>query len=185
MVKTIFLKGSENLSCGVMPSNDERFVNNVCSEVVYFYLPKVKEAKENERISSENVKELTFYEMLNPICVKQLQKYLKTHRLSESEEYQLIVSLGMEMDDEQAAERIISGYIRRYGLRSVKARQVLKDLGFDEALSVLRVVTKSDDIADDEPTIAEKLRDGFLMMKDDDVADRGFFITYWGEVAQA
>ena len=180
MLNTSFCNGSKHQQGVVVPSVAERDVKN-SSEVVLVYLPK---AKVDEVENSHKVKELTFYEMLKPCYLKQLKQYLKTHRLSESEAYQMIVFVGMEVDDEREAEKIICGYIYRYGLTSQKARQALKDLGFEEALKVLRAKAKSDDVLE-EPTMWEKLCDGFLMLKDDDIADVGIFITYWGEPVQA
>ena len=180
MSNTVFFNGSKHQEGGFVPSELKRDVKE-SSEVVFIYLPK---AKENEVIKRENVKELTFYQMLKPCYLKQLKQYLKTHRLSESEEYQAVVFLGMEVDDERKAEKMICDYICCYGLQSQKARQALKDLGFETALKVLSARAKSEDVVT-EPTDGEKLCDGFLMLKDDDIADMGIFITYWGEPVQA
>lgn len=179
LTKNLF-NGSKHQQGVVVPSELKRDVKE-SSEVVFIYLPK---AKENEVIKREEVKELTFYQLLKPCYLKQLKQYLKTHRLSESEAYQMIVFLGMELDDDEASEKIICDYIRRFGLLSCKARQALKDLGFETALKVLSARAKSDDVLS-VPTDGEKLCDGFLMLKDDDIADMGIFITYWGEPVQA
>jgi hypothetical protein len=180
MTNTNLFNGSKHQQGVVVPSELKRDVKE-SSEVVFIYLPK---AKENEVIKREEVKELTFYQLLKPCYLKHLKQYLKTHRLSESEAYQMIVFLGMEVDDERKAEKMICDYICRYGLQSQKARQALKDLGFETALKVLGAKAQSDE-ACEEPTVWEKLCDGFLMLKDDDIADVGIFITYWGEPVQA
>lgn len=180
MTNTNLFNGSKHQQGDFVPSGLKRDVKK-SSEVVFIYLPK---AKENEVIKREEVKELTFYQLLKPCYLKQLKQYLKTRRLSESEEYQMIVFLGMELDDDEASEKIICDYIRCFGLLSFKARQVLKDLGFETALRVLSAKAKSEDVLT-VPTDGEKLCDGFLMLKDDDIADMGIFITYWGEPVQA
>jgi len=120
--------------------------------------------------------------------VAQLKSYLRKHHLSESDEYQLVVTLGMEMDDEKQAEQILCGYIRRFGLRD-KAKQVLIDLNFECALRELQTHKKEqDDILDlceENVPVTQKLQDGFNLMKDDDVADRGIHFIFWGEPVQA
>lgn len=106
---------------------------------------------------------------------KQIKKYFSSHRLSASEEYQMVVSLLM-YDDEQMAEKIIGRYIRCFGLRSVRARQVLADMGFKKALNLLSIRQRADEYPLQEPSQLQKLCDGFMLMADDDVADRGFVI---------
>ena len=105
--------------------------------------------------------------------VSALKKFLKERRLSESDEYQMVANLTMAFDDEEEAEKIICYYVRRYGLVSEKAKQVLADFDFKRALKVLkkleRPVEKEQtlDLCSEKISIAQKLRDGFLMRRDD------------------
>ena len=109
------------------------------------------------------------------VNLSKLKSLLKEHRLSESDEYQMVVTLAMDLEDEKEAEKIICGYIRRYGLSSWHARQALKDLGFKKALEILYAqdeANKSDEPLDlcEEPfSIEERLEDGFEMMRDDEI----------------
>jgi len=135
--------------------------------VLFLYLKNTR----SEKNSTMNVSE--FSELLKLQNVSQLKNYLKAHRLSESDEYQMVVTLAMELDDEKA-EKIICGYIYRYGLCSQHSRQVLKDLDFKKALNILYAQdkkTKSDkvlDLCDEHISVHQKLRDGFEMMRDDE-----------------
>lgn len=136
--------------------------------VLFFYLKNTQKEKNSALMYSE------FSDLLKLQNLSLLKSYLKTHRLSESDEYQMVVTLAMDLDEEKA-EKIICGYIRRYGLRSLKAKQVLKDLGFENALKILYaqdLETKSDEPLDlcEEPfSIHQRLEDGFEMMRDDEI----------------
>jgi hypothetical protein len=116
----------------------------------------------------------THTEKNSTVNLSKLKGLLSEHRLSESDEYQMVVTLAMDLDDEKA-EKIICGYIRRYGLSSWHARQALKDLGFQKALKILYaqdLETKSDEPLDlcEEPfSIHQRLEDGFEMMRDDEI----------------
>ena len=102
-----------------------------CSEkmVLFFYLKNT--GKNSVMEHSE------FSDLLKLQNLSLFKSYLKTHRLNESDEYQMVVTLAMELEDEYEAEKIICGYIRRYGLCSLKSKQVLKDLGFKKALRIV------------------------------------------------
>ena len=125
--------------------------------------------------------ELAFSKMLARLDLKQIRAYLKTHQLSSSAEYQMIVTLGM-MDNDLQAERIISGYIRRFGLSSEKSRQLLVQLNYQNALQTWYDKQEIDEFAEEEPTMVEKLNDGFAKFVDEDVLNGGFASTYWSEL---
>jgi hypothetical protein len=141
--------------------------------------------EQKERVSVERSE---ISELLKLTNVNRLKKYLRKYRLSESDEYQMVVILGMEMDDEDEAEKILCSYIRRFGLQT-KAEQALSDLGFERALKELQAHKKGQDglfdLCEENVPVMQKLQDGFNLMKDDDVADRGIFYVFWGEPIQA
>lgn len=153
---------------------------NRCSQsaIVFLYRPQLSAEKK------ENSDEEKFFELLKLTDVSELKKYLKLHRLSPAQEYQLVVTLGMEMEDEALAERIICNYVRRFGL-SLKAKQVLVDLHLDKALRALKSYEKQkadlSDLCEEDVSPAQKLQDGFNLLYNGDVADRGFYSVFWGE----
>ena len=118
--------------------------------------------------------EMSFSEMLKREDVVQIKRYIQSHRLDACEEYQMIVTLAMALDDDSIAEKIICGYIRRYGLTSFNAKQVLKSLGYEKTLETLKKAARRDD--EDEETmmqvsVEKKLQDGFQLMHRDDAAE--------------
>lgn len=129
----------------------------------------------------EEAEERAFMKILRNGDLRQLRSYLKTHQLSESNEYQLVVALSL-MDDDLQAERIISGYIRRCGRISERARRVLAQLNYQDALETWKERQEIDEFAEEEPTMAEKLNDGFAKFVDEDVLNGGFASTYWSEL---
>lgn len=107
-----------------------------------------------------------FSDLLKKEDVGQIKKYAYHHHLSASEEYQMIVTLTFAMENEAETEKIICGYIRRYGL-SLKAKQALKDFGFEKALKVLEKLEPDDvtDLCNEKISVMQKLTDGFRLMR--------------------
>lgn len=108
-----------------------------------------------------------------------LKKYLRSHSLSYSDEYQLITWLATEVEDTDEVEKIVSCYIKYHGLQSAVAESVLKSLGFGKALKALKATKKEQKIAERENQHSdfERLCDGFRMFKDDD--ERFFISSYF------
>ena len=128
-----------------------------------------------------DVEEMSFLEMLKREDVAQIKRYIQSHRLSASEEYQMIVTLAMALDDDSMAEKIICGYIRRYGLTSFNAKQVLKSLGYEKTLETLKKAARKDE---EEETMMQvsaekKLQDGFQLMHRDDAAEVPLAVCFY------
>lgn len=156
--------GLADQTAGFNLSHDSAVAENPKRDVLYFYLLK------KER--SIQPSELGFYELLKEEHASLLRRYLKQNRLSASDEYQLIVTLAMEWEDELLCEQIICSYIRRYGL-CLKAKKALEDLGFEQALKTLKSqhleTEKIFDLCNGKISIHQKLKDGFEMMQDDEI----------------
>lgn len=139
-----------------------------------------------EKISSEQKQHSAFFRsLLNTAKINQLRNYLNHHYLSTSDEYQLIVFLGMDITDEKLAERILCNYIHLHGLSSDKSVQLLKDLGFLSALQIWRNMQEIDDDTDNDPTGLEKLYDGLKGFGDEDVLNGNFWNIYQSELYEA
>ena len=162
-MRNISFLGLADQTAGFNLSLNSAVAENPKRDVLYFYvIERRKNAVEN----------LSFSELLQKAGIPSLRKYLKNHRLSESDEYQMVVALGMELEDEYLAEQIICSYIRRYGLCS-KAKKALEDLGFKQALKTLKsqhVETEEIfDLCSGKISIHQRLKDGFEMMQDDEI----------------
>lgn len=162
-IKLLNITKMNNLICLGLADQTADFKGSLCrtepkssDEMVLFLYFKHTYAEKNSTVNRSKLKSL-----------------LNERRLSESDEYQMVVTLAMDLDDEEA-EKIICGYIRRYGLSSLHARQALKDLGFQKALKILYaqdLETKSDeplDLCGEPYSIHQRLEDGFEMMRDDE-----------------
>jgi len=112
----------------------------------------------------EHEQHLRFFQLLKSKNVAEIQEYLKRQRLTLSDEYQMIVFLVMELDEEDVAERIICAYVRRYGLQTQRAKQLLWDLRLESALKVLP--RETDVILYDKTSTDDRLSDGFMMLSD-------------------
>ena len=155
-----------------------------CSESKVLFFCTIRDKKEKTDV----VENGDFSELLKLQNVSKLKNYLKSHHLSESDEYQVMVTLGMDMEDEKEAEQIMCLYIRRHGL-SLKAKQVLEALNFERALQVCKSYQAEQkdllDLCEENVSVHQKLQDGFRMLGSDDVADRGIVQMFWGEVVTA
>lgn len=180
-MKQYFFDGSKVRTSGFNTSLFSAEAENLKPQKLFLYVNC--EQKEKAGVERSEISEL-----LKLTNVNRLKKYLRKYRLSESDEYQMVVTLGMEMDDENEAEQILCGYIRRFGLQT-KAKQALSDLGFERALKELQMHKKEQDdlldLCEENVPLTQKLQDGFNLMKDDDVADRGIFYIFYGEPVQA
>ena len=125
--------------------------------------------------------EMSFSEMLKREDVAQIKRYIQSHRLNASEEYQMIVTLAMALDDDSIAEKIICGYVRRYGLTSFNAKQVLKSLGYEKTLKTLEKTACEDEkeTATTQVSLEEKLQDGFQLMHRDDAAEVPLAVCFY------
>ena len=91
------------------------------------------------------------YPLWNPIPLFKLghagllKLYFKKYSLSMLEEYQMVVTLAMDMDDELEAEKLISYYIRRHGLYHLGAQNALLDLGLYGSMRTLIKYGKPDE----------------------------------------
>ena len=98
------------------------------------------------------------YPLLNPIPlfklgnVKLLRKYFKKYVLSPLDEYQMVVTLAMDMKDEIEAEKLISYYIRRHGLHHLGAQNALLDM---ELFGCMRTLIK---YGQPDETVLEKFK---------------------------
>lgn len=155
-----------------------------CSESKVLFFCTIRDKKEKTDVMENE----DFSELLKLQNVSKLKSYLKTHHLSESDEYQVMVTLGMDMEDEKEAEQIMCLYIRRHGL-SLKAKQVLEALNFERALQVCKSYQAEQkdllDLCEEKVSVHQKLQDGFSMLANDDVADRGIVHVFWGEAVSA
>jgi len=162
-MKNILVLGLADQTAGLNLSLDSAVAENPKKDVLYFYLIGRK---------GNAVENLSFSELLQKADIPLLKKYLKNHHLSASDEYQMVVTLGMEFEDEHLAEQIICSYIRRYGL-SLKAREALNDLGLEQALKTLRsqhVETEEiSDLCSGKISLHQRLTDGFEMLRDDEI----------------
>ena len=91
-MKNIFVLGLADQTAGLNLSLDSAVAENPKKDVLYFYLIGRK---------GNAVENLSFSELLQKADIPLLKKYLKNHHLSASDEYQMVVTLGMEFEDEQ------------------------------------------------------------------------------------
>ena len=91
--------------------------------------------------------------------------YCQKHRLIAADEYQVLVFFATEIEDDQEAERLISDYVYRYGVNSLKAKLLLRDLKFDKVVNA--TPEDDEDSLEEEYSLNSKLSDGFMMLRDD------------------
>lgn len=118
-----------------------------------------------EQKAKEQAQHRQFSKLLQSKNVAKICQYWKKNRLLASDEYQMLVFLATELEDDDEAERLICSYVYRYGLNSLKSKQLLQDLRFDKALKAL---PKDDEWSlSNEISVHTKLYDGFMMLQDD------------------
>lgn len=117
----------------------------------------------NKQKEKEQALHLEFFEVLKSKDVAKICAYWKKNRLLASDEYQMLVFLATELDDDDEAENIICNYVHRYGLNSLKSRQLLRDLRFDKALKALPKDEEWSLI--DEVSVSARINDGFRMLQ--------------------
>lgn len=163
-----FYLGLADQTAGFNANARTAFAEEGTPKKVLFVCPRRNFMQE----TAEDVSEISFSEMLKQENVAQIKRYVQTHRLNPSEEYQMIVTLAMAVDDDSIAEKIICGYIRRFGLSSCHGKEVLESLGYEKALETLKKAAKEDDeTAFEQASVEEKLQDGFHLMHHEDAAD--------------
>jgi hypothetical protein len=155
----------ENYSFESSASRTADFEGNFENEEFVEEIPKPRDLVEhlcNLQKEKDAVQHLKFFELLRKRDVMQIENHLKEQRLTASDEYQMIVYLATELEDESVAEKMICAYVRRQGLQSVRAKQVLKDLKFVKAL---RELPNEDDLdLSVEISLQTKLSEGFMML---------------------
>lgn len=113
----------------------------------------------------ERAQHLEFLEILKSKDVVRVCGYCQKHRLIAADEYQVLVFFATEIEDDQESERLISDYVYRYGVNSLKAKLLLRDLKFDKVVNA--TPEDDEDSLEEEYSLNSKLSDGFMMLRDD------------------